>query len=88
MGYWYKINITDFWSLDSSIILTFNCKKTGGVMIIETNTEIDSYLEQYSSLNEVITLCNAPNSGYATMDLDFQPAYHPECDDAIIRYYE
>ena len=88
MGYWYEINITDFWSLDSSIILTFNCKKTGGVMIIETNTEIDSYLEQYSSLSEVITICNAPNSGYATMDLDFQPAYHPECDDAIIRYYE
>lgn len=57
-------------------------------MIIETNTEIDSYLEQYSSLSEVITICNAPNSGYATMDLDFQPAYHPECDDAIIRYYE
>lgn len=88
MGYWYEINITDFWSLDSSIVLTFNCKKTGGVMIIETNTEIDSYLEQYSSLSEVITICNAPNSGYATMDLDFQPAYHPECDDAIIRYYE
>ena len=57
-------------------------------MIIQTNTELDSYLEQYSSLNEVITVCNTPNSGYATMDADFQPNYHPVCDDVIIRYYE
>lgn len=88
MGYWYKINIIDFWSLDPSIVLTFNCKKTGGVMIIETNTEIDSYLEQYNLIESVVNICNVSGSGYSTIDPDFLPTYHSECDDVIIKYYE
>lgn len=86
MSYFYRINMSDFWELDSSIVEVINPNNANTEIIIQTNKPISDPLQTFSNEVEVCDFSNASGSLFGSMDISvsFFEKYVPEFDDPIL----
>ena len=86
MSYYYRINMSDFWELDSSIVEVINPNDNRTEIVIQTSETISDPLQTFTSEEEVISFTNANESGVWFMEQEntFWETYNPEADNPII----
>lgn len=86
MSYYYRINMSDFWELDSSIVEVINPNDNRTEIVIQTSETISDPLQTFTSEEEVISFTNASESGFWFMEQEntFWETYNPEADNPII----
>ncbi len=86
MSYFYRINMGDFWELDSSIIEVINPNDDRTEIVIQTSETISDPLQTFPSEEEVISFTNISGSGFWYMEPDgtFWEVYKPEADNPIL----
>lgn len=86
MSYYYRINMSDFWELDSSIVEVVNPNSNRTEIVIQTSEVVSNPLQTFSNEEEVISFTNASGSGFWYMEAEntFWEAYHPEADNPIL----
>ena len=84
MKYWYRLNMEDFWNLDSSIVEVVSQKSDRSEILIQTNDVAAEFLEQYDNAETFIDYSN--DNGFWNMDeFSLFEFYSPGCDDPILR---
>ena len=86
MSYYYRINMSDFWELDSSIVEVINPNDNRTEIVIQTSETISDPLQTFTSEEEVISFTNASEAGFWFMEQEntFWETYNPEADNPII----
>lgn len=82
--YWYRINMLDFWDLDSSIIEVISQKHDKTEILIQTTTSIETPLQTFSSQNDFINYANA-NDFWNLDEMSLLHFYIPEIDEDILK---
>lgn len=86
MSYYYRINMSDFWELDSSIVEVINPNDNRTEIVIQTSEAVSDPLQTFLNEGEVISFTNASGSGFWFMEQEntFWETYNPEADNPII----
>ena len=86
MSYYYRINMSDFWELDSSIVEVINPNNSNTEIIIQTSEPVSDPLQTFSNEEEVCNFANASGSLFGSMDMfiSFFEKYVPEFDNPIL----
>ena len=86
MSYFYRINMSDFWELDSSIIEVINPNNSNTEIIIQTSEPVSDPLQTFLNEEEVCGFSNTSGSLFGSMDLSisFYEKYVPEFDNPIL----
>lgn len=86
MSYFYRINMSNFWKLDSSIVKVINPNDDRTEIVIQTSETIPDPLQTFLNEEEVISFTNISGSGFWYMEPEgtFWEEYVPEADDPIL----